>query len=808
MAKKEAQTDIWVHELLKSAQITLSYQGSDISELDKALKTASKAGTGKVGKPEFIGVVKDFVLVIENKAETSQHAARDKDGNLLEDTASKQAYALNGSLHYAQHIIKHTSYRKVFAIGVSGDEKRHLITPIFIDDSLYSRELPNVETFVSFNEANIDYYYHREVLKETSAEEKTTAEILKDAKTLHEMLWKGGLTNQGKPLVVSGILLALREESFKRFSVDDLTGDTIRSDGQKIYDAIKANLKRADVSPETKRDKILAKFAVIRDTPKINYKDPKTQRTLLREYTEFLRTSIHGSIRYAQSADDYLGMFYGEFMSYSGEDGQSLGIILTPKHITELFCDLISLKPTDRVLDPCCGTAGFLIAAMHSMIKQTDDEVEQRAIRKKRLMGIELQDYMFTIATTNMILRGDGKSNLHNFDFLAQPASKIQKDMPCTVGMMNPPYSQGSKEDLDKYEIAFTEHLLDSLCEDARAIVIVPQSAVTGKTTVEKEIKKNILKKHTLEGVITLNTNTFYGVGTNPCIAIFTAGIPHPKQKKSKFINFKDDGFVVAKHVGLVDNGTATDRKQHLLDVWHGRTESESKFCVETTIEAEDEWLHSFYYFNDEIPSEEDFRKTMADYLTFQFNMITHGRGYLFSSSNQDVRKCKIEGSKMQPYFIEDVLFIANGVRLTKADMQDGSRPFVGASEANNGVTAFIENSNASLDSNVLGVNYNGSVGFSFYHPYEALFSDDVKRVRWKDETANNKYTLLYLSTAIAQQRRKYAYGYKFNAQRMKRQIIMLPSCEDGSPDYARMEQTMRMMEYDVLNEYLKRVNE
>ena len=78
MAKKEAQTDIWVHELLKSAQVTLSYQGSDISELDKALKTASKAGTGKVGKPEFIGVVKDFVLVIENKAETSQHAARDR----------------------------------------------------------------------------------------------------------------------------------------------------------------------------------------------------------------------------------------------------------------------------------------------------------------------------------------------------------------------------------------------------------------------------------------------------------------------------------------------------------------------------------------------------------------------------------------------------------------------------------------------------------------------------------------------------------------------------------------------------------
>lgn len=103
--------------------------------------------------------------------------------------------------------------------------------------------------------------------------------------------------------------------------------------------------------------------------------------------------------------------------------------------------------------------------------------------------------------------------------------------------------------------------MLDSLSEDARAIVIIPQSSVTGKTTTEKTIKRNILKHHTLEGVITLNNNTFYGVGTNPCIAIFTAGVPHPKEEKCKFINFEDDGFIVAKHVGLVDNGTAKDHQ-------------------------------------------------------------------------------------------------------------------------------------------------------------------------------------------------------------------------------------------------------
>ncbi len=92
-------------------------------------------------------------------------------------------------------------------------------------------------------------------------------------------------------------------------------------------------------------------------------------------------------------------------MSYSGGDGQNLGIVLTPKHITELFCDLVDIKPTDKVLDPCCGTGGFLIAAMHKMLIQTDDEGQQLHIKKEQLHGIELQPYMFTIATTNMILR-------------------------------------------------------------------------------------------------------------------------------------------------------------------------------------------------------------------------------------------------------------------------------------------------------------------------------------------------------------------------------------------------------------------
>lgn len=634
MAKKEIKTDLWVYDLLKEAGLNLCPQGSDIVELDKALKTASKAQTGKAGYPEYCGIVKDFVIVIEDKADVADHIKRNDSDLICQTADSVKNFALNGALHYGIHLASNTGYKKIIAIGVSGNEKRHKISPLFVNERGEYKELEEVETFTLFNEKNINEYYTKKILKEQTDEEKTTEEILKDAKALHEDLRNyGSIQDKDKPLIVSGILLALREIEHHNFSIDNLNGDDIKTDGQKIYEAIQANLDRAQVKPQVKKDKLLSQFLVIRDTKVINEINTTLGKTPLKHYAQFINEHIYKNIKYIHSAEDYLGRFYGEFMSYSGGDGQTLGIVLTPKHIVELFCELADLKPTDSVFDPCCGTAGFLIAAMHHMLQKTDKEDTKRKIRKEQLHGIELQPYMFTIATTNMILRGDGKSNLEQEDFLKQKPAQIQLKG-CNVGMMNPPYSQGSKSNPNLYEIVFTEHLLNSIVSDGKAIVIVPQSSMTGKTREEQAVKANILKKHTLEGVITLNKNTFYGVGTNPCIAIFTTGIPHDKEKSVKFINFENDGFEVQKHIGLVETISAKDKKQHLLDVWFDRIQAESRFCVETSIEADDEWLHSFYYFNDEIPSEADFEKVIADYLTFEVNMITHGRGYLFGVEN------------------------------------------------------------------------------------------------------------------------------------------------------------------------------
>ena len=151
-------------------------------------------------------------------------------------------------------------------------------------------------------------------------------------------------------------------------------------------------------------------------------------------------------------------------------------------------------------------------------------------------------------------------------------------------------------------------------------------------------------------------------------------------------------------------------------------------------------------------------------------------------------------------FFIEDIAEIKSGVRLTKADMTAGAKPFIGSTDSNNGITNFVSDSNRSEDFNVLGVNYNGSVVENFYHPYTAIFSDDVKRLSLKN-TTGNKYLYLSLKNSILKQKNKYQYGYKFNEKRLSRQKVMLPSMNESEPNWQLMESyTKALMEKKKAN--------
>lgn len=229
MAKKEVDLDLWVAKQLEEIEILYKAQGSNVKELDEALKTASKRGTGNAGYPEYVAVIGDFVLVIEDKADLDKHVNLTDDGLIATDVKSITDYALNGAYFYAKHIAQNSSFKKVFAVGVSGDDKHHRITPLWVDDRETYKQLPDIESFVWFSPDNIGEYYTRYVLDVKTDVEKTTEQILKDAAELHEYLRTyGTLKDQDKPLVVAGILLALDEIEYGGFSVDSLTGDQIR----------------------------------------------------------------------------------------------------------------------------------------------------------------------------------------------------------------------------------------------------------------------------------------------------------------------------------------------------------------------------------------------------------------------------------------------------------------------------------------------------------------------------------------------------------------------------------------------------
>lgn len=148
------------------------------------------------------------------------------------------------------------------------------------------------------------------------------------------------------------------------------------------------------------------------------------------------------------------------------------------------------------------------------------------------------------------------------------------------------------------------------------------------------------------------------------------------------------------------------------------------------------------------------------------------------------------------------IFTISSGKRLTKADMDNGTIPFIGATDSNNGITNWVATANVTFDSNVLGVNYNGSVVENFYHPYRCIFSDDVKRLHLKNHK-DNKFILLFLKSIILNQKSKYTYGYKFNAHRMERQKILLPMNEQGKPDYEYMEQYSKNITIVKFKKYL-----
>jgi len=623
--KNERNTENVVRNQLKnldyyspSNDIQIDEQKSNIEAVKRLLKSASKSsGTGQ-GAPEFIISSlgnPDFLLIIECKADRKDHISPTCEAILRDEevegessearTKRVQRYAADGALHYAAKLSKEFN---VIAFAVSGEKEHETLVSAFLQPK---GGVPKV--FFTKDGSEIDRFLRWDTMIEHATFDPNVqrlrfAELMSFSRELHDFMRDHAkLTESQKPLLVSGTLIALRNKAFQK-SYNEYSPEELQKQWMRV---INDEIQRSEI-PQGKKDSMAQPFSSIAVHPELGKATKVYPRGVLHELVRRLDEKVWPFISVYHDFD-VVGQFYGEFLKYTGGDKKALGIVLTPRHITELFALLANVQPDSKVLDICAGTGGFLISAMHQMMRGAMSEAEKENIRQHGLVGVEQQPDMFTLAASNMILRGDGKANLYQGSCFDDAITAAVKDHNCTVGLLNPPFSQG---DADLHELYFIQRLLDSLQKGSTGIAIVPMSCAISSHPQRSEL----LKHHTLEAVMSMPNELFTPVAAVTCIMVFTAKTPHEaSNKKTWFGYWKDDGFVKVKNRGRVDvNQQWPERRDRWVEMFRNR-EVHAGESVLQKVGVKDEWCAEAYMETDYNQiRQEVFEETVGNYVAFQ----------------------------------------------------------------------------------------------------------------------------------------------------------------------------------------------
>lgn len=769
MASNERVTENLVRDALRSLgyfdfsnEITVEEQSSTIKAVQVALKSAGKAGRGGHGAPEFIitdASTPDFLMVVECKSNVKFHKSKNLDKPV--------DYAVDGALHYSKFLSKNFN---VISIAVSGTDERGLEISYFIQTKgaidpkpLMTKGGHEINEIISWSDALIHATWDPEVLKVREVD------LISFSRDIHDFMRDyAKLTEQDKPLVVSGTLIALQNQAFAK-SYDAYSPEDLQAEWFKV---IQAELEKADM-PKAKKQQISQPYSTIAVLPELGKATEEFPRGILFELIKDLNEKVAPFVSVYHDYD-VVGQFYGEFLKYTGGDKKGLGIVLTPRHITDLFSRLANLTPKNRVLDTCAGTGGFLISAMHNMIKQAKSEIEVQEIKSKGLVGIESQINMFALAASNMILRGDGKANLYQGSCFDKTISEAVKNHKCDVAFLNPPYSQGSDE---LHELRFVQHALELVEPNSLVIAIVPMSCAISKNPVRAEL----MKHHQLEAVMSMPDDLFYPVGTVTCIMVWRSGTPHLQgNKKTWFGYWKNDGFTKVKHRGRLDTeSTWENLSKRWVDSFRNREVHEGESVLQF-VGPDDEWCAEAYMETDyETFDPEYISQSLKNYLAWEVQ----------KPGNEKLQVLKPNADKWVLFNFDDLFELKKGKRLTKAQMKPGTTPFVSSIDSNNGVSAYVSQK-AIHEGNTLTVNYDGSVAEAFYQPEPFWALDAVNVLYPKFEM--NKYIGLFIVGVIKREKYRFNYGRKWHLERMTKSKIKLPAKDDGSLDLEYMENYVR----------------
>jgi len=577
--------------------IHIEEQASDNAKIDKLLKTASKKGSGK-GKPEFLITYNrnaDLLIVIECKAETTKHESANRD--------KFSEFAVDGALLYASYLSKDFD---VLAIAVSGETKQQLRVSHFLHlknerkaTEIFSDKLLSAQDY-------LDGY-----LKSPEKFRQDYNTLLEFTKKLNEKLHTYKILESQRSLLISCILIALEDDAFKTSYTKKTTPKSL---ADFLTKTVSEKLEGANISGK-KLENLNIQFGFIKTDTSLSTKDK-----VLKELIDEIDENINQFIK-THEYFDVLGQLYIEFLRYANSD-KGLGIVLTPPHITELFSELAQVNKNSIAFDNCTGTGGFLISAMKKMIEDAKGDTDRILnIKAKQLIGVEYQAHIFALAVSNMYIHQDGKTNIINGSCFEEDIIKEVKAKKPTVGFLNPPYKGDKKTDTDEFE--FILNNLECLVDGGTCIAIVPMQTALATSGKVLEFKKQLLEKHTLEGVLSMPDELFFNskVGVVSCIMIFTAHKPHDKNVETYFGYYKNDGFEKRKNIGRTDVFGKWEAIKEKWVNYYKRKKEEPGFSVKRFVTADMEWCAESYLETDYTTIlEEDFEDTILNYVTFLVN--------------------------------------------------------------------------------------------------------------------------------------------------------------------------------------------
>lgn len=649
---------------LKSYKLDYKLEQESLNtEIDQALNDYySKNGGVGGNRPDAKLLLQDknlvnYPILIEYKGYKDKLVKLDSEGKVANKTAKNQpdfkninSYAVNGAVHYANALLHYTSYTDIIAIGMTGfkDDSGNLeyeIGVYYVSKSNFGigQKVDDYTDFSFLKKTNFDKFIDKvkklrltqdeiERLKEQREQEINTS-LVKLNNDIYQN--EKGLSERDRVYLVAASIIATlgvpgKVAALEKQELKSSTEEENR-DGDIILRKIKAFLNEKNL-PQEKRELIVRTLQNTLTTDNIN-KVENGESQLKRVFTKIVDDlGIYYKIGLTT---DFTGKLFNEMYSWLGFSQDKLNdVVLTPAYVATLLARLARVNMDSYVWDFATGSAGLLVASMNEMLNDAKDKIKSpdkfaiksAEIKANQLLGLEILSEVYMLAILNMILMGDGSSNILNKDSLKEfnghySFGKTDEKFPADAFVLNPPYSAPGNG------MIFVEKAL-SMMSKGYAAIIIQNSAGSGKAT---EYNKKILKHSTLLASIKMPIDLFIGkssVQTN--VYVFRVGEAHQKDDTVKFIDFSVDGYTRTNRkkasCNLRDTDHAKERYAELIDlVRFGKSKLNiftEKEYYEGKIDPENgaDWNQTAPI--DTKPTLEDFKKTVSDYLAWEVSNL------------------------------------------------------------------------------------------------------------------------------------------------------------------------------------------